>query len=118
MTPTPEQMALVAHEMMRVYCQSHGDPVQPPWDFAAPEIRASAIAGVEFTLANPNAGDSAQHEQRMRDKLAAGWVYGPVKDAEAKTHPCLVPFGQLPAHQQLKDRLFRTAVLSMAECEG
>jgi hypothetical protein len=46
----------------------------------------------------------------MAEKLAAGWEYGPVKDAEAKRHPCLVPFNQLPREQQAKDYIFRAVV--------
>ena len=34
------------------------------------------------------------------------WSYGEVKDAEAKTHPCLIPYDQLPEFQKAKDKLF------------
>ncbi len=46
----------------------------------------------------------------MADKIKDGWTHGEVKDADAKTHPCLVPFQQLPAHQQKKDKLFKAIV--------
>jgi hypothetical protein len=36
-----------------------------------------------------------------------------VKDAELKTHPCLVPFEELPKFQQQKDRLFRAIVKAL-----
>lgn len=42
----------------------------------------------------------------MKEKVDAGWVYGKVKDAEAKTHPCIVKFEDLPEFQQKKDALF------------
>lgn len=42
----------------------------------------------------------------MDDKLKDGWMYGETKDPEAKTHPCLVPFKELPIFQQKKDALF------------
>jgi hypothetical protein len=42
----------------------------------------------------------------MEDKIKDGWVYGETKDAEKKTHPCLVPFHELPEFQQKKDKLF------------
>jgi hypothetical protein len=42
----------------------------------------------------------------MKDKLEAGWVWGPVKSSENKTHPCLVPFEELPEFQKKKDKLF------------
>lgn len=40
----------------------------------------------------------------------SGWVFGEVKDAELKTHPCIVPFNQLPEFQQKKDKLFCSIV--------
>jgi hypothetical protein len=50
----------------------------------------------------------------MKEKLDAGWVYGEVKDAEKKTHPCLVPFSELPPFQQQKDSLFCGIVDALA----
>ena len=54
----------------------------------------------------------------MKQKLDDGWKYGPVKDAEKKEHPCLVPFEQLPKEQQAKDYLFRGAVHAMNKVFG
>lgn len=102
--------AITAHEVNRVWCERLGDTSQPTWDDAPQWQRDSALAGVAFHVANPDAGDSASHDNWSRDKIADGWTFGEVKDPEAKTHPCLVPFDQLPADQQFKDRLFRTIV--------
>jgi hypothetical protein len=33
------------------------------------------------------------------EKVKDGWVYGEVKDVEAKTHPCIVPFDALSVEQ-------------------
>lgn len=54
------------------------------------------------------------HESWMRDKLAAGWVYGPEKrpDATPPTHPCLVPYAELPEAQRAKDAIFRDVTLT------
>lgn len=113
-----EAIARTCHEVNRAWCEYNGDSSQKPWEFAPDWQKESAINGVQFVLENPNAGDAASHEAWSREKIAAGWTYGPVKDEAAKTHPCLVPFGELPPAQQFKDRLFRTVVLSMAEFEG
>lgn len=80
-----EKIAAVAHEANRAYCQTIGDNSQPPWSSAPPWQRDSAIQGVRFVLENPNAGDSAQHDNWVRVKVAEGWVYGPEKDPEKKT---------------------------------
>jgi hypothetical protein len=103
-------IARIAHGVNKAYCAFLGDHSQPDWDKAPPWQRESAEQGVRFVLDNLNAGPSAQHDNWMAQKLADGWVYGPVKDPEAKTHPCLVPFEQLPKEQQAKDFLFRAVV--------
>lgn len=36
-----------------------------------------------------------EHERWMSERQADGWVYGPVKDEAAKTHPAIVRWGQL-----------------------
>jgi len=50
----------------------------------------------------------------LEDKKKDGWVYGEVKDAEAKTHPCIVPFEELPEFQKKKDALFCAIVDSLS----
>lgn len=107
-------IAKVAHEANRAWCQAHGDHSQPPWEAAPAWQVESAIDGVQFVLLNPGAPDSASHDNWSAHKRAEGWTYGPVKDPEARTHPCLVPFEDLPPEQQAKDRLFRAVVLALA----
>lgn len=99
-------IAKACHEANRVWCQANDDESQKNWQDAEQWQRDSAIMGVIFRLNNPNAGEDAQHNAWMKDKLNEGWVYGEVKDSVNKTHPCLVPFNELPEFQQKKDRLF------------
>lgn len=110
-----ENIARVCHEANRTWCEINGDLSQRPWAEAEPWQRESAIQGVRFALANPSAGDSAQHDAWMADKLRDGWVYGSVKDSVVKTHPCLVSFVDLPLDQQAKDRLFRAVVKALTD---
>lgn len=112
---TREKIAKVCHEVNRAYCQSLGDTSQPPWDDAPQWQRDSAMKGVALHLNCPMAGPSASHSSWMAEKLVAGWVYGDTKDAEAKTHPCLVPFSDLPAEQQAKDFIFCQIVHSLRD---
>lgn len=107
------QAALVAHEVNRAYCQSIGDDSQLPWDAISPEIAESAIKGMEAILANPRITPEELHASWMAEKLANGWTYGEVKDAEAKTHPCLVSYEELPEEQRAKDKLFRAVGLTL-----
>lgn len=106
-------IAKVCHEANRAYCQALGDNSQPAWEEAPRWQQESAVAGVRFHLANPDAGPEASHESWLAQKEADGWVYGEVKDPEAKTHPCMVPFSELPVEQQAKDFIFRSIVHAM-----
>ena len=104
---TIARAARVAHEANRAYCQAIGDDSQLPWDDAPQWQRDSAINGVRFHRANPGATPENSHESWLAEKVANGWEYGPVKDAEAKKHPCCVPFDDLPVAQKAKDFIFR-----------
>jgi len=108
-----EAIAKVCHEANRAYCEGLGDHSQRPWSESAEWQRESAVEGVQFVLNDPGAPASASHESWMYFKLKGGWTYGEEKDAEAKTHPCIVPFAELPAEQQKKDALFRAVVLAI-----
>ena len=44
-----------------------------------------------------------EHIRWMKERTAAGWVYGPVRDNEKKIHPLLVDWGQLPDKEKQKD---------------
>lgn len=106
MEPKIEMIAIICHEANKEYCEFHNDFSQKHWDDAEEWQRQSAIKGVEFRLNNPEAKEDTQHNAWMEDKINNGWVYGEIKDAEKKTHPCIVPFNQLPEFQQKKDKLF------------
>lgn len=108
-----KDIAMVCHEANKAYCETLGDNSQLPWNDAAGWQRDSAINGVKFAMNGSTSRE--QHEAWCRDKEADGWKYGDVKDAEAKTHPCLVPYHELPVEQQKKDALFRAVVEALRD---
>lgn len=112
---TIEQIAQVCHEINKSYCSVLGDDSQVSWEDAPEWQKISAINGVNFHLENTEAKADSSHNNWMKEKVESGWVYGEVKDAEAKTHPCIVPFNQLPKEQQAKDYLFKQVVHSLAK---
>ncbi len=110
--PSPVQIARICHEVNRAFCEFHGDNSQVAWEDAPEWQRKSAIDGVVGMLQNPTRTPEEAFESWKRDKLADGWVYGPVKDAEKKEHPCIVPYHELPAEQRVKDYLFLAVIRS------
>ena len=109
-----EQIAQVCHEANRAFCATIGDTTQVSWAEAPDWQRASCIDGVKFRLLNPDAGPEASHMNWWKQKVDSGWTYGTVKDPEAKTHPCMVNFDQLPKDQQKKDHIFLGIVKALA----
>ena len=107
-------VAQICHEANKALCEAQGDGSQLPWDQAPEWQQESAIKGVGFTLANPNAPASANHESWLAEKEADGWKYGEVKDPEKKEHPCFVPYEELPDEQKAKDYLFKSIVNGLA----
>ena len=107
---TIEQAAEVCHEANRAFCRQLGDDSQSPWTDAPEWQRTSAMNGVRFHLAHPDAPASASHDEWMREKLATGWQHGPVKSEAKKEHPCIVPFEDLPPEQKAKDFLFKAVI--------
>lgn len=107
------QIAMVCHQANKAFCENNGDLSQKNWEDAEEWQRQSAINGVAYRINNPLAGHDAQHNSWMREKIEQGWVFGEVKDVEAKTHPCIVSFDQLPKFQQQKDALFCAIVDSL-----
>lgn len=108
-----EAAARAAHEANRAWCIAHGDTSQPSWDDAPDWQRSSCLKGVGGVMAGN--GPRESHEGWLAEKVAAGWVYGPVKDPEAKTHPCMVAYEDLPPEQRAKDGIFVGVVRAVLE---
>lgn len=102
-----ESCAFVTHEANRVLCESTGDDSQVPWEKAPEDLKKGTRQGVLEVLANPGITPEALHDEWAQKKVADGWVYGPKKDSDKKTHPNLVPFDQLSRIDQLKDQTFK-----------
>ena len=108
-----QDIAKVAHEINKAFCESIGDKSQPTWDAAPEWQKSSAVNGVQFHLDNPEASPSASHESWLKQKREEGWKYGLVKDAEKKEHPCFVEYSELPTEQKSKDFLFKQVIHSL-----
>ena len=113
-----EAIASIAHATNKAYCETIRDFSQPNWSVAPKWQKDSAIDGVRHTLENPESTPEDSHKTRLKLKESEGWVYGPVKDAKAKTHHCMVPYSKLPEEQRIKDALFQAVVRALAPLAG
>jgi RyR domain len=114
-----EDIAMVCHNVNKAYCLSIGDATQTEWELAPDWQRQSAINGVKAHLySDLTMRPEDSHVSWMKQKESEGWVYGEVKDADKKTHPCMVPYDQLPVSQRTKDYLFREVVHCLSSYMG
>lgn len=104
-------LAMLCHEANRAYCISQGDQSQPTWDALPYHMQQSVVDGVQHALGG--ADPYSQHERWCAVRSEQGWVYGEVKDTEAKTHPNLVSYDLLPPANREKTRLFLDLVKTM-----
>ena len=44
------------------------------------------------------------HEVWAATRIAQGWKYGEQRNDELKTHPCLIPYEELPEEEKVYDR--------------
>lgn len=71
--------------------------VPHPVDLSKIELPAS-LAGLTEQIAEN------VHEVWAKSRLEQGWTYGEKRDDVKKTHPCLVPYDQLPETEKDYDR--------------
>ena len=99
------QIARMAHQANNIYRASLGESIES-WSEASSATRSSAIDGVQARLSGAVQNPVQAHERWLARKVAEGWTYGPEKDEQKKTHPCCLPYFELPEPQRYKDMLF------------
>lgn len=97
--------AYLAHVVVEAFNKAHNE-LTLSWE----QSKDSCVAGVRRILENPKETPEENHNAWMEYRRKEGWVYGPIKDPKAKTHPCMVPYGALPPSQQAKDLVFTAIV--------
>ena len=116
-----QRIAQVCHEANCAiqYISGDANPSEH-WLTASDSQRQSAMDGVRAYLEGDKT-PAEMHAAWSEHKLREGWTYGREKDEVAKTHPCLVPYDELPEDQRLKDRVFINVIKAFqehAEAEG
>lgn len=110
-----QEIARITHAANAVYSTIINDGIRHFfWEDTPEAVRAAVIRGVEAKLTRPEMTAAEQHGLWLKDKLEHGWVYGPVKDVDKKTHPNIVPYDQLPEDQRRKDKLFSAIVTALS----
>lgn len=111
-----KDIAAACHEVNRVLQLALGEEPSPHWESAPDWQVESAVAGVHEALRG--ASPAQLHQSWCDQKYRDGWVHGPAKDEDDRTHPCLVPYDELPESQKVKDYTFQAVVKAMATAVG
>lgn len=108
-----QMIAELCHEANRAIQRQLGEQVNFPWENTSPDLRASALDGVQKILDGTIKTPEESHANWVIYKREQGWVYGEAKDFAKQEHPQLVPYEALPVEQQIKDAVFWAIVKAL-----
>lgn len=103
-----ERRAWFVYEAARLAAAAAFAPIVPePWAKREAAFREQFIPVVERECGPDRKGDPAVlHQDWVEAYEAMGWVYGPSRDIDAKTHPDMVPYEALGQLERDKDAVF------------
>ena len=108
MSDLAERRAEFVYEAARLQAIAVNAPIVPePYTTREPEFKAQFAEVIDrqmgdFRFSSPQEA----HGSWWQAYIDLGWVYGPVRDTDAKTHPDMVPFTALGREEQDKDAVF------------
>ncbi len=85
--------------------------IPKPMDTAGVELDSSLEELVEAMARNT-------HDVWSEGRIREGWAYGPRRDDTLKTHPCLIPYEQLPESEKEYDRMTSLSTLRFIVANG
>lgn len=103
-----ERRAVFVYEGARLQAVAVNAPIVPePWAERDEAFRTQFLSVIEMMCGPDRKSDPEElHDDWVRAYEAMGWRYGPERDPIAKTHPDMVPFGDLGHEEQIKDAVF------------
>lgn len=113
-----DAIACIVHEALRAYSAEIGESSGVPWEQSPRWQRYTTLAGVSAILCGDVTSPQGSHGYWCECRKAEGWQYGPTFDESAKTHPCLVPWGELSEAHRRKDVMFFVLVEALTQPLG
>ena len=99
-------VARVVYEANRAYCATMGDYTLQPWDLIGRAEKDSWKLGAAHYVKASGCSPAELHNVWFEEQVKEGWSLGPEIDFAHKTHPCLLPWFQLPVDQRMRALLF------------
>lgn len=110
-----QRRAIFVYEVARLQAAAVNAPIVPePWSTRDEKFKAQFLELIDRSC-GPFRFKNAEeaHDSWWKAYEDMGWVYGPVRDVEKKTHPDMAPFAQLDWLERIKDAVF-VALCEMA----
>jgi len=103
-----ERRAIFIYEVARLQAAAVNAPIVPePWAQRDPAFKSQFLDVIAMMTGPDRKSDpETLHDEWWRKYEEMGWVYGPVRDPVAKTHPDMVPFNELGWEERNKDAVF------------
>lgn len=103
-----ERRAIFVYEGARLAAVAAGAPIIPaPWSEREEPFRKQFRQVIARECSEMRSGSPEElHGGWMQAYFIMGWVYGPIYDPAAKTHPDLLPYAQLGELERDKDAVF------------
>ena len=100
--------AKFVYEGARIAAIAAKAPIVPePYDDREEAFRTQFEQVIEKQMGPDRSGSPAMlHKDWVVAYEKMGWVYGPVRDTEKKTHPDMVPYNDLGQLERDKDAVF------------
>ena len=110
-----ERVAEACHEALSQISISMGQEAYPRWEDTSEWMKQPVKDTIIDLIADPTLSPADVHNSWAKSKIRDGWVWGPEKSVEKKTHPCLVSYNELPQGERYKDVMFRmTATIHLS----
>lgn len=103
-----ERRAEFIYEAARIAAIATNAPVIPePWSEREQDFKNQFFEVIERQCGPDRCRNAKQlHEDWVKAYEKNGWVYGPKRDREKRTHPDMVPFKDLDPLERDKDYVF------------
>jgi hypothetical protein len=103
-----ERRAWFVYEAARLAAAAAMAPIVPePWDQRDEAFRDQFVAVIDRQTSDQRKTSPEElHADWVRAYEAMGWVYGPVRDPDRRTHPDMVPYAELGQLERDKDAVF------------
>lgn len=103
-----ERQACFVYNAARLAAQAANAPIVPElWEDREELFKQQFCKCIGRQMGDQRSQSPEElHGSWMQAYFDMGWVYGPVRDIEKKTHPDLVPYAELGQLERDKDAVF------------